>query len=79
MFLAAITDPLLHTKVLIRRGVELGKITKRGDYYFLAGDGSPLSDGGENPTLTIAAEYLNLPAHQDIKFILESEVEKNKV
>ena len=78
VFLNAITDPLLHTKVLIRRGVELGKISKRGDYYFLAGDGKPLSDGGENPTLSIAAEYLNLPAHQDIKFILESEVEKNK-
>lgn len=78
-FLGSITDPLLHTKVIIRRSQELGKISKRGDYYYLASDGSPLCDGGENPTLEIAAKYLNLPAHQDIKFILESEVNKNRV
>lgn len=78
-FFTAITDPMLHTKVVIRRSQELGKITKRGDYYYLASDGSPLCDAGENPTLSIAARYLNLPAHQDIKFILESEVEKNRI
>ena len=77
-FLKQITDPLLHTKVLIRRGVELGKLSRRGDYYFLASDGSPLCDGGEDPTLSIAARYLNQPSHQDIKFILESEVSKNR-
>lgn len=77
-FLKAITDPLLHTKVVIRRAQELGKISKRGDYYYLAADNSPLCDGGENPTLSIAARYLNSPAHQDIKFLLESEVDKNR-
>lgn len=78
-FLSSITDPMLHTKVIIRRSQELGKITKRGDYYYLASDGSPLCENGENPTLSIAARYLNLPAHQDIKFILESEVDKNRI
>lgn len=78
-FLKAITDPMLHTKVIIRRSQELGKIVKRGDYYYLASDGSPLCEGSENPTLAIAAKYLNLPAHQDIKFILESEVDKNRI
>ncbi len=79
LFLSSITDPMLHTKVIIRRAQELGKIVKRGDYYYLASDGSPLCEGGENPTLSIAASYLNLPAHQDIKFILESEVDKNRI
>ena len=78
-FLAQITDPLLHTKVIIRRATELGKITKRADYYYLAADGSPLCDSNEQPTLSIAARYLNAPAHQDIKFILESEVDKNRI
>lgn len=78
-FLSSITDPMLHTKVIIRRSQELGKITKRGDYYYLASDGSPLCENGENPTLSVAARYLNLPAHQDIKFILESEVDKNRI
>ena len=77
VFLKQITDPLLHTKVIIRRATELGKISKRGDYYYLASDGTPMCENGENPTLSIAARYLNLPAHQDIKFLLESEVDKN--
>lgn len=77
-FLAQITDPLLHAKVLIRRGTEVGVLTKRGDYYYLKSDNSPLCDAGEDPTLSIAAKYLNLPSHQDIKFILESEVGKNR-
>jgi hypothetical protein len=76
-FLSAITDPLLHTKVIIRRAVELGVITKRGDYYYTK-DNSPLCESGEDPTLSIAAKYLNIPSHQDLKFILESEVGKNK-
>lgn len=77
-FLAQITDPLLHAKVLIRRGTEVGILAKRGDYYYLKSDNTPLCDTGEDPTLSIAARYLNLPSHQDIKFILESEVGKNK-
>lgn len=77
-FLKQATDPMLHTKVIIRRSMELGKITKRGDYYYLASDGSPLCDANENPTLSVAARFLNLPAHQEIKFLLESEVEKSR-
>jgi len=71
-----ITDPYLHAKVIIRRATELGKLSKRGDYYYLKADGSPLCENGENPTLSIAARYINLPAHQDIKFLLESEIDK---
>jgi len=77
-FLSQITDPLLHAKVLIRRGTEIGILSKRGDHYYLKSDNSPLCDMGEDPTLSIAAKYLNLPSHQDIKFILESEVGKNR-
>lgn len=77
-FLRQVTDPLLHTKVIIWRATELGKLSKRGDYYYLKSDGSPLCEGGENPTLSIAAKYLSLPSHQDIKFALESEVDKNR-
>lgn len=78
-FLQQITDPLLHTKVIIRRATELGKITKRTDYYYLASDGSPLCEAGENSTLSVAARFLSDKAHQDIMFMLESEVDKNRV
>jgi len=77
-FLRHITDPLLHAKVLLRRGVELGKVTTRNDVYYLVSTNAPLCDNGENATLSVAARYISEPAHQDIKFILESEVDKNK-
>lgn len=77
-FFRAISDPMLHTKVIIRRAQELNKISRRGEYYYVASSGEPLCENGENPTLAIAAKYLNSPAHQDLKFMLESEVEKQK-
>lgn len=71
-FLRGITDQMLHAKVLIRRGTELGKLVKRGDFYYLKSDNTPLCGPNEDPTLNVAARYLNLPAHQDVKFLLES-------
>lgn len=78
IFLKQITDPLLHSKVIIRRATELGKLSVRGNFYYTKSDNMPLCEAGEEPTLSIAARYLNLPAHQDIKFLLESEIEKAK-
>ena len=78
-FLQYINDPLLHAKVLIKRGVELGKLAMKNDFYYLASDGSPLCEINEKSTLSNAAVFINQPAHQDIKFLLESEVDKNRV
>ena len=78
VFLRQIKDPMLRTKVLLRRGTELGKISKRGDYYYWAADGEPLCEGNENPTLSIAAKFLNLPSQQEKKFILEEAIESNR-
>lgn len=78
-FYQYITDPLLHSKVIIRRATELGKIAKKGDYYYLSSDGTPLCDAGQNPTLDMAAQYINLPSKQDIKFLLESEINNNRI
>lgn len=78
-FLQYIKDPLLHTKMIIRRSVELGKVSMKNDYYYLASDGSPLCEQNEKSTLAVAARFLNQPANQEIKFLLESEVDKNRV
>lgn len=77
-FVSYITDPMLHTKVLIRRGVELGVLIRRGDFYYLRSDNTPLCESNEEPTLSVASRYLNLPAHLDIKAILETEIGKGK-
>ena len=73
-FLDTITDPLLNTKVLIKRAVEGGFISKRGEYYYLKSDGSPLCGPNEDPTFTIAAKYLSLPQNQELKFAIEAKL-----
>lgn len=76
MFLGVVTDPLLQTKVLIEQCVEQGFISKRGDYYYLRSDGTPLCEGGQDPVLSNAARYLNDPKRQEMKFALEAKLKE---
>lgn len=76
LFLAVIKDPLLKTKVLIEACVEQGFISKRGDYYYLRSDNTPLCEGGEDPVLSNAAKYLNNPKRQEMKFALEAKLKE---
>lgn len=75
LFLKVITDPLLSTKVLIRKAISEGLISKRGDFLYLRSDNTPLCDSGEEPTFNIAAKYLNNPKHQEVKFSLEAKLQ----
>lgn len=74
LFLSTITDPLLNTKVLIKKAVEAGIISKRGDYYYFREDGSPVCGNNEDPTFTVAAKYLSLPQNQELKFSIEAKL-----
>lgn len=76
LFLKIITDELLNTKVLIRKAIDEGFISKRGDFlYLISGDERiPLCNNNEEPTMNIAARYLNEPKHQELKFSLEAKV-----
>ena len=73
-FLKVVTDKMLPTKVLIKKGIAAGVITKRGDFLYLRSDNKPLCEDGEDPTLNVAAKYLNDPKHQSIKFSIETEL-----
>lgn len=75
LFLKLITDKLLFTKVLIRKAVDAGIISRRGDYLYLREDGSPLCNNGQEPTFNIAAQYLNEPKHQEVKLTIEAKLE----
>lgn len=77
-FLKIVSDPMLPTKVLIRQGVEAGAVLKRGDFYYLKKDNSPLCANGEDPVLSVAAKFLNLPKNQETKFWIESVIKENK-
>lgn len=72
IFLKVITDPLLSTKVLIKKSIEAGLISNRGNYLYIRKDNTPLCENNEEPTLNIAAKYLNSPKHQEVKFSLEA-------
>lgn len=74
LFLQTITDPLLNTKVIIKKAVEAGIISKRGEYYYLREDGSPMCNSNEDPTFTVAAKYLSLPQNQELKFSIEAKL-----
>ena len=74
LFLDTITDPLLNTKILIKKAVEAGIISKRGEYYYLREDGSPMCSNNEDPTFTVAAKYLSLPQNQELKFSIEAKL-----
>lgn len=74
IFLKVITDSMLSTKVLIKKGIEAGLISNRGNYLYLRSDNSPLCEANEEPTLSIAAKYLNSPKHQEVLFALQAKL-----
>lgn len=74
LFLKVVTDPTLATKVLIRKGIESGVIINRGNYLYLRDGNIPLCEANEEPTLTMAAKYLNSPKHQEVLFTLQAKL-----
>ena len=77
-FISVIKDPLIQTKVMINHCIEGGLIRKRGDFLYLAFDNSPLCAINEDPTLNMAAKFLNAPKNQEIKFTLEAKLKTLK-
>lgn len=74
MFLQVVKDPFLDNKVLIKKAIEAGLISNRGNYLYLRDGNVPLCEHGQEPTMNIAAKYLSLPKHQDLKFSIEAKV-----
>lgn len=74
LFLKVITDPMLSTKVLIKKAIEAGIIVSRGNFLYMRDSGSPLCENNEDPTLNIAAKYLNTPKHQEVLFSIQAKL-----
>ena len=74
LFLSIVKDELLPTKVLIRKAMDKALISNRGGMLYLKSDGTPLCEDNEEPTMNVAAKFLNKPIHQEIKFALEAKV-----
>ena len=74
LFVRVVTDPLLNTKVLIKKAIEGGLISNRGGMLYLKSDGTPLCEDNEEPTMSIAAKYLSMPKHQELMFALQAKL-----
>ena len=74
MFLQVVKDQFLDNKVLIKKAIEAGLISNRGNYLYLRDGNVPLCEHGQEPTINIAAKYLSLPKHQDLKFSIEAKL-----
>lgn len=77
LFLRIAQDPMLDTKVLLKKGIEAGAVILRnGLLYDL--EGKPLCDKGD-ATLSVASAYINKPANQALKMAIEAKIaEVNK-
>lgn len=75
LFLKTIKDPLLTTKVLLKKAVESGIVVRRGDYYYMRDGMIPLCNNNEEPTLQVAAKFLNLPKNQELKLSIEAKTQ----
>lgn len=71
MFYKIASDPLLQTKVLIKKSIEAGLIAQRGNQYYIRNGNVPMCEQGE-PTLNVAAQWINLPKNQTYKLSLEA-------
>ncbi len=69
-FISIIKDALLPAKVLIKKSVEAGLITRRNDLYYY--EGQPMCDNGEDSTLNNAAKYVTNIKRQELKYSLEA-------
>lgn len=74
LFLNVVNDEYLDTKILIRKAVSKGILTCRGNFYYERETNTPLCENGEDPTLNIAAKYLNNKKHQTLKFSIEAKI-----
>ena len=72
LFLTIAQDPLLDTKVLLKKGIETGAVRVKNDLFYDA-DGKPLCDAG-NATFSVAAEWLNKPKNQNTKLAIEARI-----
>ena len=75
-FLKVVTDPMLQTKVLIKKATEAGIISNRGNYLYLKDGNTPLCGEGEEPTLNVAAKFINLPKNQEMKFTIQAKLKQ---
>lgn len=78
MFVTVAQDPLISTKILIKKAISAGILSRRGTFIYLRKDNKPLCGDGQDPTMSVAAAYLDMPQNQELKFSIEAQVKSAK-
>lgn len=73
-FIRIVTDPLLDTKLKIKKAVKRGIISVRGNYYYYSDGNVPLCGNKEEPTFNNAAAFLNLPSSYELLMSIETKL-----
>jgi len=76
-FLDIIQDPSFDTKVLVKKGVEVGVI-KRNSNKYITIDGLELCETGELPSFENAIKYLDKDKNQEVRLLLEARINNTK-
>lgn len=76
LFLTIVNDSLLDIKVLIRKCIAKGIIADRGGFLYIKDSNTPMCGDGEDPTSTVAANWLNKPKNQEILFSLQAKIKE---
>lgn len=76
-FLQVVKDPLLGDKIFIKRLVEAGVVSNRSGRMFIRKDGTPMCDNGEEATLAVAARWIADPRRQELRLLLEAQLDKS--
>lgn len=74
LFLSIVDDDLLDSKVLIRKCIAKGFIADRGGFLYIKDSNTPMCGDGEEPTMSVAAKWLNKPRNQEILFSLQAKI-----
>lgn len=76
MFLSIVNDENLDNKVLIRKAISKGVIADRGGFLYIKDGNQPMCDGGEDPTVNVAAKWLGKPKNQEVLFSLQAKLKQ---
>lgn len=74
LFLKIAQDPMLDTKVLLKRGIEAGAVLLKNGLFYTT-DNTPMCDAGE-ATLSVAAAFINKPKNQALKMAIEAKIQE---
>lgn len=73
-FLQTVRDPLLDDKIFVKKCIDAGLVSNRSGRMFIRKGDTPMCENGEEATLAMAARWISNPRHQDIRLILEAQM-----